>query len=100
MSSLDWSGHRSRERASSGSREVAVSPERAPVRFSPEGIPAIHGVVNFVSPGILGVRASDALYRFLFPAGVVYLGHHIRRDDVDVQATRAAWQAWLDRSSA
>jgi hypothetical protein len=56
--------------------------------------------VDFVSPGILGVRASDALYGFLFPAGGVYLGHHIHRDDVDVQATRAAWQAWLDRSFA
>ena len=70
------------------------------VRFAPEGIPLIEGVVDFVSPSILGIRTNDALYRFTFPMGVVYLGHHIYRDDVDVPGSAAAWQAWLDRSFA
>lgn len=79
----------------------AAVTEGDPVRATPDGLPPIEGVVDFVSRGILGVRTDDALYRFLHsPQNVAFLGHHIYRDDIDPQATRRAWQAWLDRSFA
>ncbi len=71
-----------------------------PVRFAADGIPAIEGVVDFVSPNLLGFRASDALYQFQIAPGFAYAGHHLFGDDVDVEAGTAAWQAWLDRSFA
>jgi uncharacterized protein YndB with AHSA1/START domain len=74
--------------------------EGDPVRFAAEGIPAIDGVVDFVSPNLLGFRASDALYRFQIAPGFTYAGHHVFRDDLDVEAATAAWQAWLDGSFA
>jgi uncharacterized protein YndB with AHSA1/START domain len=70
------------------------------VRFSVEGLPSIDGVVDFVSPSILGIRTSDALYRFSFQMGVVYIGHRIFGNGVDEAAATAAWQGWLDRSFA
>jgi uncharacterized protein YndB with AHSA1/START domain len=72
-----------------------------PVRTELDGVGAVDGVIDFVSPGIIGVRTDDALYRFLHtPQRVAYLGHHIYRDGLDADATRQAWQAWLDRSFA
>jgi hypothetical protein len=72
--------------------------EGDPVRFE-VGAETIEGVVDFVSPTILGVRSSDALYRFLYsPMGVVFLGHHIYRETIDADAARDAWTAWLDRA--
>ena len=80
---------------------VSDSPKEGdPVRFAAEGIPAIEGVVDFVSPNLVGFRASDALYRFQIAPGFAYAGHHLYRDDVDVEAMTAAWQAWLDGSFA
>jgi uncharacterized protein YndB with AHSA1/START domain len=78
---------------------VSDSPKEGDaVHFSADGIPAIDGVVDFVSPNLLGFRASDALYRFQIAPGFAYAGHHVFRNDVDVDAETAAWQAWLDRS--
>lgn len=77
--------------------------EGASVRFMADGLPPIDGVIDFVSPSIIGVRTDDALYRFLYTrqgGGLVFLGHHIYRDDTDREATTAAWQAWLDRAFA
>ena len=72
--------------------------EGDPVRFSAEGIPAIEGVVDFVSPNLLGFRSSDGLYRFQIAPGFAYAGHHLFGDGVDLEATTAAWQAWFDGS--
>jgi uncharacterized protein YndB with AHSA1/START domain len=70
-----------------------------PVDVDAEGIGRISGQVDFVSRGIVGVRTKDALLRFLHsPQNIAYLGHHIYRDDRDPEATRQAWQAWLDRA--
>ena len=65
-------------------------------------LPVVEGVVDFVSPSILGIRTDDALYRFSYVAdgGVVYMGHHIYRDDVDVAAVTSAWAAWLEGAVA
>lgn len=70
------------------------------VRLSPEGLPAMEGVVDWVSKETLGVRTDDGLYRFINGLdGTVVLGHHIFAD-VDEQATQQAWQGWLDRTFA
>ena len=70
--------------------------EGDPVRFTPNGLAPIEGVVDYVSPSVLGVRTDDALYRFLHATGnTVFLGHHIYRDDVDQKETEAGWQSWL-----
>ncbi len=71
------------------------------VRFAPSGLPVVEGVVDFVSPSILGIRTDDALYRFSYVSmGVVYMGHHIYRDDVDQAAETAAWTTWLAEAFA
>jgi uncharacterized protein YndB with AHSA1/START domain len=73
--------------------------EGDPVRVDAEGIGRIEGEVDFVSGGIFGVRTDDGLYRFMHtPQHVAYLGHHLYRDDIDPDAARQAWQAWLDRA--
>ena len=64
------------------------------------GLPAIDGVVDYVSAEFLGVRSSDALYRFIHGlGGTVVLGHHIFAD-VDRRETEQAWQSWVDRAFA
>ncbi len=68
------------------------------VRFTPDGLAPVEGVVDYVSPSVLGVRTDDGLYRFLHATqDTVFLGHHIYRDDVDQKETEAAWQSWLTR---
>jgi uncharacterized protein YndB with AHSA1/START domain len=68
------------------------------VRFTPEGLPPIEGVVYFVNAQTLGVRTNDALYRFLRGIqGVMVAGHHLFTENVDQQENEQAWQAWLDR---
>jgi uncharacterized protein YndB with AHSA1/START domain len=72
--------------------------EGDPVRFDVDG-GTVEGVIDFVSPTILGVRSDDALYRFMYsPMGVVFLGHHLYGANIDADAARVAWQAWLDRA--
>lgn len=68
------------------------------MRFAPAGLAPIDGVVYFVNPHTLGVRADDALYRFLRGfQGVMVVGHHIFSGDVDEKQTERSWQSWLDR---
>ena len=70
------------------------------VRLTPEGLPPVEGVVDFVTPSILGIRTDDALLRFLHtPQGVAYLGHHLY-GEVDGDAAKEAWTAWLERTLA
>jgi len=67
-----------------------------PVRCVLPGLPAIDGVVDYVAPDALGLRAPDALYRFLqgfFGAFVVE--HHLFGAGVDGGAAARAWTAWL-----
>jgi hypothetical protein len=67
--------------------------------LEPEGLGPLEGVIDFVSRSIIGVRTDDALLRFLHaPQGVAYLGHHLYGEDIDAEASRAAWQGWLDRT--
>jgi uncharacterized protein YndB with AHSA1/START domain len=75
-------------------REVA---EGDRVRATLEGLVPIEGVVDYVSPDFLGVRTSDAMYRFIHGMGTVVVGHPIY-SDVDQQATERAWKSWIDRA--
>ena len=70
------------------------------VRLEPAGLAPVEGSVDYVSETIIGLRTDDALYRFAFipMGGGIYLGHHVYRDDVDVEAVTSAWAAWLDRA--
>lgn len=66
------------------------------VRLTPAGLPAMEGVVDYLSPSFLGVRTDDGLYRFMhtFDASVG-LGHHIFTDGLDQAQTEEAWGTWL-----
>jgi uncharacterized protein YndB with AHSA1/START domain len=71
------------------------------VRLTPRGLPPIEGVVDYLSPSFLGVRARDGLYRFIYGYdGTVVLGHHLFSNDVDQKETEEAWRSWLDRTFA
>jgi uncharacterized protein YndB with AHSA1/START domain len=79
-----------------GLGEDAGLGERA--RVAPQGLTPDEGVVDYVSPSFLGVRSSDALYRFIYGfTGTVLVGHHLFAEGVDRQAAQQAWASWLDR---
>jgi hypothetical protein len=69
------------------------------VRLEPEGVESIDGVVDYVRPNFLGIRTTDALYRFFgrnafgMPVGMQI---HAFADGVNKDATQATWQAWLN----
>ena len=68
------------------------------VRLTPDGIDPVEGVVDYVSPDILGVRGDHGLYRFICGFdGSVGVGHHFYDDAAGPGQTEAAWQAWLSR---
>ena len=70
------------------------------VAMSVDGLPPIEGVVDYVSADFVGVRTSDAMYRFIHGlGGTIVLGHHVFAA-VDRAATEQAWQAWVDRAFA
>jgi hypothetical protein len=54
-------------------------------------------VVDFVNRDHLGVRTSDALYRFGqgFFHKIVMVDHHIFGPGVDPERAEPAWQTWL-----
>jgi uncharacterized protein YndB with AHSA1/START domain len=70
------------------------------VRVEATGLEPVEGSVDYLAPGMIGLRTGDALYRFAFipMGGGIYLGHHVYRDDVDVEAVTSAWAGWLDRA--
>jgi len=68
----------------------------APVSFTPTGLAAIEGVVDFVNADAIGVRTADALYRFIRGMhGGLVVGHHVFSRDVDREEAERAWRAWL-----
>ncbi len=66
------------------------------VRLTPDGLPPIEGVVDYVSPDFVGVRTTEGLYRFVYGRGAVVVEHHVFAD-VGQQETEQAWQSWLTR---
>jgi len=68
-----------------------------PVQFTSSGLAPIEGVVYFVNSHTLGLRTSDALYRFLRGfGGALVVGHHLFFEVNEKEAERA-WQLWLTR---
>ncbi len=66
------------------------------VRFTPDGLPPVDGVVYFENSDTIGIRADDAIYRFLRGfRGPVMACHHIF-SDISPDATEQAWVAWLN----
>lgn len=66
------------------------------VRFTPDGLPPVDGVVYFENDDTIGIRADDAIYRFLRGfRGPVMACHHIF-SDISPDATEQAWVAWLN----
>jgi hypothetical protein len=71
-----------------------------PVRLTPDGLPPMDGVADYVGPSFLGVRTADGLYRFHGRAMLgmpVAVGHHIFTADLDQAEAGAAWRSWLHR---
>jgi hypothetical protein len=70
------------------------------VRLTPEGMAPIEGVTDYVGPTFLGVRTGDAMYRFHGRATLgmpIAVGHHLFREDVDVEREAEAWRFWFAR---
>jgi uncharacterized protein YndB with AHSA1/START domain len=68
------------------------------VRLTPQGLPAMEGVVDYLSPSFLGVRTDDGLYRFMHTFDTsVGLGHHIFVEGLDQAQTEEAWRSWLTK---
>ncbi|MGH6655776.1 MAG: SRPBCC family protein [Actinocrinis sp.] len=70
------------------------------VHLTPAGLPAMDGVVDYVSEDFLGVRTADGLYRFIYGYnGAFVLGHHLFAEPggqpIDEKDANQAWQAWL-----
>ena len=69
-----------------------------PVRFTGE-IGSADGVVYFANAHAIGVRTSDALYRFMRGFGKpVIAAHHLFAGDAEPDQARQAWEAWLSRT--
>jgi uncharacterized protein YndB with AHSA1/START domain len=69
------------------------------VKLTPGGLPPVEGVADYVSDTHLGVRTADALYRFHQRAALglpVAVGHHLYAGGVDAEASKQAWQSWLN----
>ena len=83
-----------------GLPEAAQPGDRA--RFiTEEPIGAVDGVVYFANAHTIGIRARDALYRFLRGFGKPALAaHHLFAEDADPAQAQRAWESWLSRTLA
>jgi hypothetical protein len=60
---------------------------------------SLDGVIDYLTPQFIGVRAEDGLFRFFGRndfGSVVGMSAHMFRDDVDAAQAEAALKAWLD----
>ena len=74
-----------------------------PLPLPPAAPRPTDGVIDHLTPGFLGVRTADALYRFHGRPGLgmpVALGHHVYGEGVDGALLTKRWQAWLDETLA
>ncbi|MFC4854173.1 SRPBCC family protein [Actinophytocola glycyrrhizae] len=75
---------------------AAIGRDGDRVRFTPGGLPPVDGVVYFENEDVIGIRADDAIYRFLRGfRGPVMACHHIFTD-ISPDATEQAWVDWLN----
>jgi uncharacterized protein YndB with AHSA1/START domain len=79
--------------------EPAKRGDRA--RFAVGGTGFVDGIVYFANAYTIGVRAPDALYRFLRGFGKPALAaHHLFADSADPAQAQQAWESWLHRTLA
>jgi uncharacterized protein YndB with AHSA1/START domain len=75
---------------------AAIGRDGDRVRFTPDGLPPVDGVVYFENEDTIGIRTDDAIYRFLRGfRGPVMACHHIF-SDISPESTEQAWRAWLN----
>ena len=72
------------------------------LRLTPEGLPALEGVVDFAYPeyvNFLALRTADGLFRFHDNSvmGMPQAVGHYYYVDIDREATEQAWTDWLAR---
>jgi uncharacterized protein YndB with AHSA1/START domain len=70
------------------------------VRLTPDGLPVLDGVVDWMSRDFLGVRTDDGIYRFMHIApfgGPTGVGHHVFIDGLDQKEAERAWASWLEK---
>jgi hypothetical protein len=71
------------------------------VHLTPDGLDAIDGVVDYARPNFLGIRTGDGLVRFFGRnafGGPVGATLHLFGNGVDADATKRAWEDWLNRA--
>lgn len=59
----------------------------------------IEAVVDYLTPHFVGLRSSDALYRFYGReafGGTVDAAHHLFAPGTDLAGASAAWQKWIE----
>ncbi len=79
---------------------TADASEGDTVRLTPAGLPPIDAVVDYLRPTFLGLRGTDALYRFHGRAALgmpIGMGNHLFTAEVDQAEECGRWQSWLNR---
>ena len=73
------------------------------VRLTPQGLPPLAGVLDYLRPSFMGIRTGDALYCFFgrnaFGAPVA-MSIHSFADRVDPEKLGRDWQDWLNTALA
>jgi hypothetical protein len=71
------------------------------VELTPEGLPALDAVIDYLQPNFMGLRTDDALYCFFgrnaFGAPVG-MSIHLFDESADPERMRQEWERWLERS--
>jgi uncharacterized protein YndB with AHSA1/START domain len=68
------------------------------VVITPPGLSPVDGVVYFTNPHTLGIRAGDALYRFLQGFhGSFVAAHHLFTPTADQASAERGWTSWLNQ---
>jgi hypothetical protein len=84
-------------RAALGIGDGAAVDDAVHADLGPAG--SLDGVIDYLAPQFIGVRADDGLFRFFGRnafGGVVGLSAHMFRDDVDATQAEADLKSWLD----
>jgi hypothetical protein len=83
-----------------GLPEAATQGDSVRLTAGPE---PIDGIVDYLQPNFLGIRTTDALYRFFGRnafGGPIGMTIHSFAPNVDAAATQSAWQEWLNATFA
>ena len=70
-----------------------------PISLEVPGFGSIQTEIDYLTPHFVGLRSSDALYRFFGReafGGTVDVAHHLFEPKTDRAEASAAWKSWLD----